>query len=353
MTIELIRAQEDHLTSDQIEKLGKLLREGELVALPTETVYGIAARSDSKEALEKLIALKGREESKFFTVHLADPEQASQFSKSIHPLAKKLMDRYWPGPLTLILPNSNGEGVGLRVPAKELTRSVLRSAGVPVVMSSANRSGEEPAIQIDQVLAAFPQGVRAAVDAGPCVLAQSSTVLRFLGEKLEILREGIITIADIRQTIGKRILFLCSGNTCRSPMAEGLAKAAIAKKYSIPIQNLQDFGFQIRSAGIAASDGGFPSPQGVSAMAERNIDISTHRSRPLRRNMISEADAVYAMSDTHLLLAFSLDPASRDKIRLLDSQESEIPDPFAGTIEDYRECRDRIDRCIQEIVERI
>jgi len=169
-----------------VEEAGAALREGRIVALPTETVYGLGANREDEKALARLKLLKVRSENKPFTLHLADPADAQRLIPRMEPLAARLIDRYWPGPLTVILPGREGGSLGLRVPGMELTRDIIRASRVPVLLPSANPAGLPPSCTAEEVEAYFPEGVDLIVDAGRSQIGDPSTVVKVENGVLEI-----------------------------------------------------------------------------------------------------------------------------------------------------------------------
>ncbi len=179
-----------------------LLDDG-LVAFPTETVYGVGARADHPSALARLVAAKGRAPAKPFTVLVADAAAAAILAGVIPPAAQRLMRRYWPGPLTLVLPARDGGTIGLRCPDHPIAQALVRAAGVPIAAPSANRSGgAEPRTAAD-VLAQLDGAVDLVLDGGPARAGRPSTVVRVVGDGVEILRDGAIAAARILAAAGK------------------------------------------------------------------------------------------------------------------------------------------------------
>ena len=137
----------------------------------------------------------------------------------------------------------------------------------------------------------------------------------------------------------RRILFLCTGNTCRSPMAEGLFRAACERR---------GVAATVSSAGLAAEPGAPVSELSVLACREVGVDISAHRARALTPQMLRESDLIYCMTEGQRAALVGVAPSVREKVRVLSG---EVPDPFGGGIQDYRAARDRISAAISEILE--
>jgi len=193
----------EHLQASRrqdIERAAALLRQGRIVAFPTETVYGLGARADDAEAIEGLRRVKGRPGGKPFAVLVPTLEAARQHGV-FGQVAERLAAAFWPGPLTLVVPDGRGGDVGLRCPDCEPTLELLRLAGFPVAAPSANPSGRPPATTPDEVIESFDGQIAAVLDGGPCRLGAPSTVVRVLGEEIEVLREGMLSADELRSVL--------------------------------------------------------------------------------------------------------------------------------------------------------
>jgi L-threonylcarbamoyladenylate synthase len=173
------------------------LRRGELVIVPTETVYGLAAADRNPAALEKLFAAKGRPQDKPIALLAADVEELERHGAQLPPAARRLAGKFWPGPLTLVLDSPAG-WFGFRIPDHAVMRALLRGWGGVLAVTSANRSGEPPATTAAAALAALEPYVALALDAGPAAGGVPSTVVKVDGARVEILRAGAIGETAIR-----------------------------------------------------------------------------------------------------------------------------------------------------------
>jgi len=183
-----------------IERAATLLRRGRIVAFPTETVYGLGARADDTEAVEQLRRVKGRPSGKPFAVLVPTLDAARQHGV-FGQVAERLAAAYWPGPLTLVVPDGRGGDIGLRCPDCEPTLELLGLAGLPVAAPSANLSGRPPATTADEVFERFDGQIAAVLDGGPCRLGAPSTVVRALGEAVEVLREGALCADELHSVL--------------------------------------------------------------------------------------------------------------------------------------------------------
>lgn len=169
-----------------------IVRAGGLVAFPTETVYGLGADAANPKAVDRLNQVKGRPPAKPYSVHVHSAEQLSAFVDDIPPLAQRLMARFWPGPLTIVLPARDGRTLGFRFPDHPVARAFLKACGMPVVAPSANRSGSPPPTDASEVLAALDGDVDGVLDGGPTRFGRESSVVEVIGDRLEIRREGAV-----------------------------------------------------------------------------------------------------------------------------------------------------------------
>lgn len=184
------------------------LERGELVVIPTDTVYGIAARVDRPKALEALFEAKGRPVDLSLPVLVANRDQAQSLGV-FEDEVSRLIGAFWPGPLTVIVPRAagfsaelggDGSTVGLRVPDHPVTRALLERSG-PLATSSANVSGTETPRTVDRITEVFGDEVAVFLDAGPAPQTQPSTVVRIRGGELTVVRGGVLTEDRLRKVL--------------------------------------------------------------------------------------------------------------------------------------------------------
>ena len=180
-----------------VEEAARIVRRGGLVAFPTETVYGLAADATNPSAIERLNHVKGRPPEKPYSLHVYSASQVSGFVTAIPPLAAKLMEQFWPGPLTIVIPAKEGKTVGFRLPSHPVASAFLKACGVPVVAPSANRSGSPPPTDANEVLAALNGSFDCLLDAGPTQMGRESTVVEVIDGRIEVRREGAIAASSI------------------------------------------------------------------------------------------------------------------------------------------------------------
>ena len=200
----------DGTPASAIERAAELLRAGRLVAFPTETVYGLGADATNAAAAEGIFAAKGRPHSDPLIVHLPSADRLTSAARDVPEVAWELAERFWPGPLTLIVPRATtipaivaagGQTVGVRVPSHPVARLLLAEAGVPVAAPSANRFMHTSPTTAAHVLADLDGRVDCVLDAGPCSVGVESTVLDLLADPPRVLRPGGVTLEALRAVL--------------------------------------------------------------------------------------------------------------------------------------------------------
>ncbi len=187
---------------EALAEAAAMLRHGGLVAFPTETVYGLGADATNPKAVERLNQVKGRPPEKPYSLHLYQTEQMRPYVSLVPAAAATLIERFWPGPLTIVVPGRDGQTIGFRLPDHPVARAFLKACGVPVAAPSANRSGSPPPTDAQEVLAALDGSVDCLLDGGPTRFGRESTVVEVVGGRVEIRREGAISRAAILESIG-------------------------------------------------------------------------------------------------------------------------------------------------------
>lgn len=200
------------IREEDLAEAAGILRQGGLVAFPTETVYGLGANALNEEAAKKIYAAKGRPSDNPLIAHVADFETVELLAKEIPEAGKKLMEAYWPGPLTLVFPKSEIvpygttgglETVAIRMPKDEVARTLIRLAGVPVAAPSANTSGRPSPTTADHVYQDMNGKIEMLVDGGPVGIGLESTIVDVSGDVPVMLRPGAITLEMLRETLGE------------------------------------------------------------------------------------------------------------------------------------------------------
>jgi len=357
--IDVAKARTAGDLRDTVHRAVQALSEGQVVAFPTETVYGLAASGLDEQAVAKLAAAKGRAAGHPFALAVKSLDDALDYVPEMPVLAQRLGRRCWPGPLTIVVPVDRGnsllarlpqvvqQGVcpagtlGLRVPASQLVIEALRLLTGPLALTSANQTGGRDPVTAEEVVAEVGESIDLVLDDGRCQFGQPSTVVQVDDHRIKVLREGVISANNLRRLGSLQVLFVCTGNTCRSPMAEALARQLLAERLNCSMEEVEDRGFTIASAGIAAMTGGRASSEAVDVLAERGLDLTEHISQPLREPLVRQADYIFTMTDSHRQAILAQWPEAEPRIHVL-SADGDVSDPIGGTRQMYEHCADQI-----------
>lgn len=368
MATEVLNVTSEQSHGDSVLKAGKVLRSGGLLAFPTETVYGLAASAEHPDAVARLIEVKGRAEGGPFTVHIAKRSEVNRFVNKPPGVARRLMARGWPGPLTLVFevddpasaaicsgkdPGFVGRvyhrdtqrersTVGLRFPDCPLACAVITAAGCVVVATSANRGGQPPPTDAAGVLEQLEGDVDLLLDAGATRYQGPSTIAHVQEHRVEIMRRGVLDDRTVHSLSKNNILLICTGNTCRSPMAEGLLKTLLAEQLGCDPSELEERGYKITSAGTAAIDGAPATPEAVRAMKEKGIEISGHQSSALTAEMVRQSQTILTMTEAHSQTVERMNTDHRANCHLVGG-DGNIQDPIGSSLDVYLACRDQIE----------
>lgn len=201
---------------NDLEIAALLLNNGEIVGVPTETVYGLAADATNKEAVAKIFEAKGRPADNPLIIHVTSIEMMLQFTEDIPSVAYKLADRFWPGPLTMVLPKRSNvpdivtagmDTVAVRMPSNEIVRKIIDYVGKPLAAPSANKSGYPSPTTAQHVIDDMNGKIAAVVDGGQCTVGVESTVISFEGyDSVRVLRPGFITPEQLREVVDDVII---------------------------------------------------------------------------------------------------------------------------------------------------
>jgi protein-tyrosine phosphatase len=354
-----IRGADD--SRDVVHRAVQALVEGKLVAVPTETVYSLAASALDPQAVDRLLAAKRRKpDGRPFSLAVKSADDALDYVPQMNRLAQRLARRCWPGPVTLVCnddhpasvltqlpPNVRAAvvpagSVGLRVPGHPVFLDVMRLLAGPLVISSANRTGEPESKTAEEVLRAFGDDVDMVLDDGQSRFGLSSTVVKVNDDGFELLRAGIVSEPTLRRLASVVVLFVCTGNTCRSPMAEVIARKILSTRLGCRPDELEDRGVIVQSAGLSAMMGGGAAAEAVDVVANLGLDLSAHESQPLTNQMVRYADVIWTMTRMHRQSVIGRWPEAGPRTELLAVNQSDIADPVGCTPEVYRKCAEQL-----------
>lgn len=372
MAAELIALSSEGDPHAAVQRAVRALAEGALVAFPTETVYGVAASAASDDAIRRLRAARHDPTDQPYTVHVARGEDCDAFVPCLSSLGRRLMKKAWPGPLTLVFqvpePSHSkiyeslgpagrasifgGGNVGLRCPDHPIATVLLGAVAAPIVATGANAPGQPAPTDADSVMRQIGQVVDVILDAGPTRYRKPSSIVAVNGDGYRLIRAGVLDERSIKRLANVSILFVCTGNTCRSPMAEGLFKKMVAEKLGCAVGDLPRRGIHIRSAGTMAFGGGGASREAVEVGRRRGFDLMNHAARTVDPELIHSADYIFTMGRHHIDVLHSISPTDGRRARPLD-EESDISDPAGSSLDEYERVADRITSALRRRLEEV
>ncbi|MBW8885731.1 MAG: Sua5/YciO/YrdC/YwlC family protein, partial [Planctomycetia bacterium] len=241
---------------DAIHRVVQALVEGKVVALPTETVYIAAASGLSERGVARLLTIRHGQLDGPATLAVRSTDEVLDYVPQLPAIGQRLARRCWPGPVTLQLPDAQPESavyrlpakvreavvpdteIRLRVPAHEMVLSALRLLAGPVVMIGARRASDPDSITAEDVVSRLSGEIDIILDDGRCKFAQKSSIVRVDEGGFRVVRPGVFTEANLKRLASFMVVLVCTGNTCRSPMAEVMLKKRVADRVGCKIDQL-------------------------------------------------------------------------------------------------------------------
>ncbi|MFH0754998.1 MAG: L-threonylcarbamoyladenylate synthase [Candidatus Omnitrophota bacterium] len=335
---------------DRILEAARVIHQGGLVIFPTETVYGIAADQANPAAMARLGEVKKRSPQKPFAILIAQKELIRNYTSYEDPKLFKLIDRYWPGPLTVIVPTMHADAtIGIRIPDHPVALKLVENAHCTLAAPSANFEGNPPPVTCEEALRDLDGLVDLAIDSGKVDIGKASTIVDFTAQAPHVVREGVITQADVDATAGrKHVLFVCTGNSCRSVMAEYLFKKMF--------KGCKDVVVASAGTGVYFPTGA--SQEAVNVLLEHGCQAQDHVSQPVTNMLLKKSDLVFVMTRAHRNQVLERVPGVEKRVYLvgefssrpvLHEQDLDIADPIGRGHGEYRECLLSIQDCLERI----
>lgn len=236
MDTKVVKIDKEQIDDEKLMEAAEILRAGGLVAFPTETVYGLGANALNEEAAKKIYAAKGRPSDNPLIAHISKPEELAPLVKEVSEAGKKLMEAYWPGPLTMIFPKSDIvpygttgglDTVAIRMPSDPIANRMIALAGIPIAAPSANTSGRPSPTTAEHVYQDMNGKIEMILDGGAVGIGVESTIVDVSGPVPMLLRPGAITIEMLRETVGQVEI----DPAIQGPMAANVKPKAPGMKY--------------------------------------------------------------------------------------------------------------------------
>ncbi len=345
--------------------------EGRLVVLPAETAYHVFASGLNSDAVLQLSQLAEQGKTRAPCIFLRSPQEALDYSPSLSQVANRVVNRGWPGPLVLELPAIEekslvhnlpesvrskllveGKYLPQRVAAHEAIVQTMRLLPGPLVAAAMlDADGNAICNGIDAAKSA-DKNIVAVVNDGTTHHGGFATTIRIDGADCEIVAKGVVELESAQRLSQLMVLLVCTGNTCRSPMAEVLLRDMLCRRFPERFQNPHAPAL-IMSAGLSAFPGGPASTEAINVMKKRGLNLQAHQSHSITERALRHADLVLAMTNSHRMAILERMPELESKVYLLSGENSDVSDPFGGPESAYAACAVQLEEYLEIWLSRI
>lgn len=345
--------------------------EGQLVILPTETSYVLACSPLHPIAVEKLLRIHEQAFIGEPVLFLRSPSELRDYVPHPSIVTQRVATRLWPGPFVLQLAlqhpdslirrfpaslqgyiESRDSEIGFRVASHPAIHEIQKLCAGPLLAAEIMTSNNKHAIDSQAASASVGRFAGLIVDDSATSLGEPATLLATANNHCRILREGAVTAAEVRRATSMIILLVCTGNTCRSPMAQVLLQNKLKERFAKFFEADVPPVFAL-SAGTNASSGSGASHEAVQAMKSRGLDLTQHSSRQVNQDLLQTADLVLTMTQNHRQAILTRWPHFTPKVLPLSSNGRDVADPYGGSQQVYLAAAAEIEHFLDEFVEQI
>jgi len=353
---------------DVVHRAVQALAEGDITGLPLDTTYAVCVAAFRPDGERLLADHRSADLEPLLVVGTA--EAATDYLPPLTQFQRRLVRRCCPGPVQLRFSIGTCLGLVAALPRAtqqlvttddEVRLMVAGSGCLPDVLhllpgpllAFLPPSGSGAVASAGELCTRYGDLVRLVIDAGPVQDPRLPTDIRVHADHWEVLREGPLAAETVASRAATVVLFVCTGNTCRSPMAEAMFRKLLAARLQCPVGAVEDRGFVVQSAGLSAACGMPASPEAIDLVRRYGVNLDRHKSQPVTAELLSSADYVLTMTARHRQAVLDRFPELAPRIRTLAPDGSDVPDPIGGGPVEYRRCLEQIAGYLQHWVDRI